>query len=227
MQRQATILAGLAAGMVLNTSLPAMPVAPAVNPYAVIGARNIFGLTPPEPVVVTSVVDPPPAVITPNGIISLFGKLQVLFKVPGAAGAGQAAKEASYLLGEGERQDDIQVLHIDEKTGVITFNNHGVVQEIPLPSVTSAGAPMPASAGPGRPQFVGAIGRGRIPPYFLGGEAQTGPTQVPPSKDEQMRRIETLRAFYKSRHDPRADTLPPTALMPGAPDAAEPAANDP
>ena len=228
MHRLATLLAGVAAAIVLNTSASELPVASPGNPYAVIGTRNIFGLAPPEPpVVAPAAVSPPPAVILPNGIIFLFGKLQVLFKVPGAAGDTRPSRESSYLLGEGERQDEIQVLHIDEKNGVVTFNNHGVVQEIPLPSLKNPGDPMPAGAGPGRPQFVGAIGHGRIPPYFLDGEGQTGPAQIPASKDEQMRRIEALRAFYKSHNDPRADTLPPTALMPDPANAAEPAANNP
>ncbi len=124
------------------------------NPYAAIVSRNMFGLV---PIPTNPPVDPTPAVpppkITPNGIMTIFGKLQALFNVAQPAKAGQPAHDESYVLTEGEQQDDIEVTKIDEKAGVITFNNHGVVQELPLVSgVASSGAAPaggPAGGGPG------------------------------------------------------------------------------
>ncbi len=89
----------------------------------------------------------PPPKITPNGIMTIFGKLQVLFKVAGPAKPGQPPKDESYVMCEGDRQDDIEVQKIDENSATITFNNHGVVQELALVAGTATGgdaAPAPA-----------------------------------------------------------------------------------
>ena len=103
------------------------------NPYAAIAARNIFGLesSPPPPPVVSSVEMLPK--LLPNGIITVFGRAQVLFIVE----AGQTplcnrAEKTCYIMGEGEHLDGVQVMHIDVLNGVVTFNNHGTVQQIPL-----------------------------------------------------------------------------------------------
>ena len=117
------------------------------NPYAPIVSRNIFGLVPiptnnpadagPPPI--------PPPKITPNGIMTLFGKLQVLFKVANPPKPGQPPKDDAYVLGVGERQDEIEVQKIDEPAATITFNNHGTVQELPLVAGPASGAgPAPA-----------------------------------------------------------------------------------
>jgi len=117
------------------------------NPYAPLVARNIFGLNPPV------VVDPnadktPPPKITPNGIMSVFGRVQVLFKTAGPGKLGKSSEDESYILSQGQRQDDIEVTKIDEKNGVVTFNNHGTIQEIPLvstPAVTGMTVTTPAN----------------------------------------------------------------------------------
>jgi hypothetical protein len=94
----------LAIKLVLTTSTHAEDVASPQNPYAPIVVRNVFGLNP-----------PPPPKITSNGIMSIFGQLQVLFKVADPR-PGLPVKDEFYTLSEGERQDDIEVTHIDEKT---------------------------------------------------------------------------------------------------------------
>ena len=112
------------------------------NPYALIVARNIFGLNPPPPPVDPNAQPAEPAVkITPNGIMSIFGQWQVLFKTSGGD------KDQSYMLAEGQRQDDIEVVKIDEKTGIITFNNHGVMEKLPLANAPSTAAPPIPAAG--------------------------------------------------------------------------------
>jgi len=130
--------------------------APAVDnsqPYATIVARNIFGLVPvpPPPPPAEPLADPPPK-ITANGIMSVFGELQALFKVSFPGKGGQPAKDQSYMLSEGQRQDDIEVVKIDVKAASITFNNHGTEQEIPLEvakdSGPSGGMATPTAGGP-------------------------------------------------------------------------------
>jgi hypothetical protein len=141
----------------------------AANPYTSIVVRNIFSLVPmptnPPPDV--KPIDPP-SKITPNGIMSLFGQLQVLFKVAEPAKAGKPAQDQSYVMSEGERQDDIEVTKIDEQAGMITFNNHGVVQQLPLISSPNLNT-SPASSGPGpNPNMMRPAWNGRrnapIPP---------------------------------------------------------------
>lgn len=124
----------------------------AENPYSSIVTRNVFGLVPiPTGPAADATPATPPPKITPNGIMNLFGKLQALFKVANVAKAGQPAKEESYVLAEGERQDDIEVQKIDEKAGKITFNNHGEIQELPLVLAAAGGGAPPPTTPPGMP----------------------------------------------------------------------------
>lgn len=154
-------IAGCVAGwLVLNTSLGAD------SPYVPIAARNIFGLNPPQ--AISPVDATPPPTITPDGIMTIFGSPQVLFKVDVPPRPPEPATEKSYVLSEGQRQDDIEVTHINEKTGVVTFNNHGVVQEIPLVKAPAINTPTPvvmnlaAPAGVNSGFAVPASGPGRF-----------------------------------------------------------------
>jgi len=190
---------GLTAALVLNLGVraapavppPVLPVAadaataPAVDssqPYATIMARNVFGLVPipPPPPPPGPPEDPPPK-ITANGIMSVFGELQALFKVSVPGKGGQPAKDQSYMLSEGQRQDDIEVTKIDEKAATITFDNHGTVQEIPLEAAKDSdsgapapglGQPPPGGFNPGLPRFRPRPGMppdGLNPANFNGG----------------------------------------------------------
>jgi hypothetical protein len=96
------------------------------NPYAPIVAKNIFGLTPLVVTVTTQAIEPPVKII-PNGIISVFGQAQVLFKV-----AAKTGMETSYIFAEGQKKDGIEVVKIDWRKGLITFNNHGFIQKLAL-----------------------------------------------------------------------------------------------
>jgi len=192
----------------------------AANPYASLAVRNVFDLAPmaaaitnDQPAMV------PPVKITPNGIISVFGCVQVLFKTA----APVNGREQAYLLAEGQRQDDIEVVHINATSGLITFNNHGTLQDIPLPEGVAAAPPAPAMATRNIPR-PGAMGSG-YPPYL--GDGTGSPGQAPPvplTKEQQILMIEAQRAYYSSQNDPEsqrlARSLPPTAMTP--PDAYSP-----
>jgi hypothetical protein len=226
MRRLAIIAVYLAGGLVFNTSVRAEDVLSSNNPYATIVRRNVFGLKPPQPAQ-TPLEITPNDTIKPTGIMSIFGPLQVLFKVTGSVKAGQTLKEASYILSEGEQQDGIEVVHIDDAASLVTFNNHGVVQTIPLPNAPTTNSPRLTISGAAttsyKPKMVGAIGTGRTPPYFGGGDDNPGQgSQIPRTKEEQILMIESLRQYYKSQNDPRANSLPPTAMTP--PDALQPSA---
>ena len=138
MKRVGTLALCLAGGLLWSAGLRADDAALSGNPYGVVVERNIFGLNPPPLVDPNATVVEPPAKIIPNGIMSIFGQLQVLFKVAGKP----PAKDANYILMEGQSQDEIEVVKIDEKAGIVSFNNHGIPQDLPL-VVTAPTATIP------------------------------------------------------------------------------------
>ena len=147
--------AGLAADAAADAAA-----APVVSdrPYATIGIRNVFALVPPPPPPDPSAIakDPPPK-ITAKGITDIFGQLNVIFNVDMPAKPGQAGGPKSYMLKEGEREDDIEVVKIDQDAAVITFNNHDVPQDIPLVAGQGAGGGAgPAPGGPRTPFPAGS-----------------------------------------------------------------------
>ena len=148
----------IALALLASAAVRAQDATVADSPYASIIARNMFGLLPMptnNPDDSKAPADPPPK-ITPNGIMNIFGRWEALFKVASKGKPGQPAKDDSYTLGEGEMQDDIEVVKINHQDGIITFNNHGTVQELPLVAAKGTGpAPGPAARpGPGNP-FLG------------------------------------------------------------------------
>ena len=223
----------------LSTGLQTGRAAAPDNPYTPIVTRNMFDLVPvpvgPPP---DSTPATPPPKITPNGIMTIFGKLQALFKVAGVAKPGQPAKDESYILGEGERQDDIEVQKIDEKAAIITFNNHGKIEELPLVAGTAVGGELAPAApnAPGvlpRPGIVPPAG-GNPPPIGFGGRLGRngntlgngnpsvggaprfgGGTATPTeqlSPEAQVIVMEAQRAQWLKQGNPAAAIIPPTPI---------------
>ncbi len=226
----------LASGLVLNTGLGADNHVSPNNPYVPIVVRNIFGLNPPQAVIPTDTQ--PPSNITPNGIMTIFGTTQVLFKVAVPPRPPEPATEKSYILSDGQRQDDIEVTHIDEKAGIVTFNNHGVVQRIPLvkappittptPVVMNSSFVAPVAApnsynggGGGGGNFARFGNRSGQNPGMgnnsgNSGSASSGSTGGTPrpqfSPEEQMIMIAAQHAQAQQNGDPIAKIFPPTPL---------------
>ena len=75
--------------------------------------------------------------------MTIFGTTQALFLVEVPPRPPTPATQKSYILSEGQGQDDIEVTHIDGKKNVVTFDNHGVVQEIPLVKAPPINTPTP------------------------------------------------------------------------------------
>lgn len=234
--RRCLLLGLVAAGWLSGRPLRA-GAAPSANPYAPIVTRNVFALVPIPVNTGPEVPADPPPKITPNGIMTLFGNLQVLFKVTVSV-PGLPTKDESHVLGVGEREDDIEVEKIDEKAAVITFNNHGVVQELPLVATAAA---VPSPSGLGRPTMP--LGRfnpnNRVPlgynsPFSHPQEnpANVVPTPAPqpvvnsappaPSApaepampvEQQVIMIEAQRMDMIQKGDPTAVIMPPTDMTP-------------
>jgi len=158
MKRVGKLCLCLAGGLALHAGLRAADPVSSGNPYAPIATRNVFDIKPPPLVDPNQAPAEPPPKITPNGITSNLGHLRVLFKVAVPAKPGQPAKDQCYILSEGQAQDDIEVTKINEAAGLVTFNNHGTSQELPLAIATASGPSAPAPSGPGpagppRPNF--------------------------------------------------------------------------
>lgn len=170
------------------------------NPYQSIIDRNVFSLKPPPPPPDPAEANKPQVLkITLTGITTIFGDKRVLMKTappPGKPGEGPKT-EQSYILSEGQREGDIEVLAIDEKAGSVKVNNAGTVQTLTfekdgakLPSTPApAGAPGAAAPIPGlpvnRPMVPGTPSfqlPSRIPRLPMpGGQASYTPGGVSPA----------------------------------------------
>src|SRR5436190_4479094 len=145
----------------------------AQNPYQPIVDRNIFGLKdpppPPNPDDLKPKVQGPK--ITLTGIIT-FGSKRALMKAimpgkPGEGGKPAAPAEQSFMLAEGQAEDQIEVIAIDEKAGTVKVNNFGTEQTLNFtdnglkPPVAAAVAGGPAPGGvpqPYRPAGIAGPG---------------------------------------------------------------------
>ena len=215
MKRVVKIAVCLASGLALNAGLCADSVVLPSNPYAPIVAHNIFHLNPPQAADAAADANPPPK-ITPTGIMTIFGTRQALFTVDGVSKPGQPGKTESYILSQGQRQDDIEVTRIDEKSGVVTFNNHGVVQEIPLikaPAVATSTMPTPIpvnfspAARPGVP-FGDNNGGGNFGRFGRrGGSSLTPEAQIVAMEVSRQLTADQVRSG-------KMPPLPPTSLTP-------------
>jgi hypothetical protein len=195
MKRKKTWAALIACSLVVNAATAAAN--SESNPYSHIASRNAFNLQPeatPQPVQPNVTV---PQIIL-QGITSILGRWQVLFRIPpGQAGAaGQ-----SYILQEGEGQDGIEVLTVDQ-AGWVRFNNHGILQWLNLEQ-----AP--------RPQIP------TTPSNTLSRTQQRPPTAPDPSAltaEEQTILMEVEREVNKDLIQ-RGDSPPPppTGLLPEEP----------
>jgi len=122
------------------------------NPYLVVAERNMFDLKPiPRPEDLTPPPPPaPPTKITLQGITVLFGRKEVLLKIPEPPAPGQPPKERSLILGEGERHGPIEVVRIDPVAREVEFRDSGNPVKLKLTDfIAKTPAPPAAPAAPG------------------------------------------------------------------------------
>ena len=135
------------------------------NPYQGIVDRNVFGLKPPPPPPKTEPDKPPPPKITLNGITTIFGKPRAVMSVQMPAKPPEPSKPQSFILAEGQRDGDLEVIEINEKLdgGTVKVRNFGTEQTV---SMDKDGAKIPNTAAapvPGMPPNPGAYAP---PPAF-------------------------------------------------------------
>ena len=148
------------------------------NPYQGIVDRNLFSLKPAPKAEDNANPAGPAPKITLTGFTTILGDKRVLFKVQMPPKPPTPLKEESFIMTEGQRDGEIEVLEIDDKAGVAKFNNHGTIQTLDLatdgtkPSNVPPPAPMATPARPysplnGRPPMnpdAAALAAGRNAP---------------------------------------------------------------
>lgn len=100
------------------------------NPYAGIVERNVFALKAPPNPEDNKPPPPPPPKILLQGITSIVGRWQVMFKVNLPAKPPEPAKEVALVLSEGQREGEIEIVSINKDAGEVKFINHGVEQTL-------------------------------------------------------------------------------------------------
>jgi hypothetical protein len=139
--------------LVMVTGIQAVAADSAGNPYQGIVDRNVFGLKPPPPPPDVTPPKPPAVKITLTGITTILGNKRALMKAPVSGAKPGAPTEQSYILAEGQRDGDIEVLQIDEKKGEVKINNAGAVVTLDWENNGIKGSAGPApGAAPGIPQ---------------------------------------------------------------------------
>jgi hypothetical protein len=142
----------------------------ATSPYQGIVERNIFGLKPPPPPPDPEANKPPPPKIILQGFTTFGGAKRALLKAQMPAKPGEPPKgEQSFILAEGQRDGDIEVLEIDAVGGTVKVSNFGTITNLSFENngIKTAGAapgpgPAPNPAGfvpkPGANPFAPAGG---------------------------------------------------------------------
>ncbi len=219
MKRQQPLIIAIAIGLsALNAVSRTNDTVDTDHAYATIAAHNIFNLKPAATAVIETPTALAPPQITLTGIMSILGPRQVLFKVNDPNLPGRAIGQNTYLLNEGQSQDNIEVCHINYQAERVTFNNHGVMQDISLVGASNSLAIVFADVPPvAKTDFHPAdFERSRMPDYLGGGSdpSSAGEPFRNKTPDERILMIEAQRAYYKSQNDPRADLLPATSMTP-------------
>lgn len=185
------MLVCLAGGLAFCTGLEAMTTAQAPDPpYQGIVERNVFGLKPPPPPPDPEANKPPPPKIILTGILSgsVFGGKRALMKTPPApVKPGEKPKgEQYYILNEGQREGDIEVLDIDDKAGSVKVNNSGTVVTLTL---EKDGQKLPSTPAPPMPQGIPTPTGIMPPPMTMPNGTKLGAFNMP---------TRTLRSSFAS-----------------------------
>jgi len=161
-----------------GTALSALALVPDSNPnrFQPIPERNVFGLKSPQTPAPTNPPAQTPKLIL-TGITTILGNKRALLKEqpPGGPGKpGDALKEVSYILTEGQRDGDVEVLQIDERAGSVRVNLGGTTLTL---TFEKDGAKLPSTPPPGA---AGALpGNGTLPPGAVAAGMPT-PGTLPP-----------------------------------------------
>ena len=173
--------------------------------YQPIIERNPFGLKPPAPAVDPSTLTnntPPPAPTTIKftGLYKMRGVrkacLAVQTDATAAKGATATAPQVSYMsLAVNEKQDDIEMMEIDEKAETIKIKQRGSPMVLNFKD-NSYKQPVGAATAPGAPA------PGAIPPPPVMPAGGANPTPQPFQMDPALRRRYGLQPSARNNYQP-------------------------
>lgn len=168
MRKAGKVLTCMASGLLLCSEAGALT----TTPYQAITDRNVFDVHPlPPPAANPEKTETPPIKIILTGITTILGNKRALLKTPAPAGKpAEAAKgEQSYILTEGQREGQIEVVQIDEKAGTVKVDVNGTIMVLNFDKdgqKPSVGMPAPApGAPPGVPSPTGVNPASTVNPY--------------------------------------------------------------
>jgi hypothetical protein len=125
------------------------------NPYQGIVDRNVFGLKDPPPPPRPEDNKPPPTKIILTGITTILGNKRALLKTPPTGGPAKPGSpppgEHSYIMTIGQKEDDIEILEIDEKANTVKVNNAGAIVTLNFDKDGQKSSVGSAAPGPGLP----------------------------------------------------------------------------
>lgn len=99
----------------------------------VISTRNVFALQEPRPAEpTTSKPVVPLTTVTFQGVTTILNYRQALLTLSTTDNRERSTKAISVVLREGEREGEVEVLKIDERHGLATIRNHGIIQTLAL-----------------------------------------------------------------------------------------------
>lgn len=168
MRKSFKLWSGLLGALLAATAMRATTSHPAFDRYYAIPERNAFGLKPREEPAPPAAPTKPLRKLLLTGITTLLGTKRALLKAEPLPGY-KDEKEQSLILTEGQRQDEIEVVWIDEHAGRVMVDNSGTLMMlsfqkdapklrnsappthgVPVPSVPQPGAlppPVPSATG--------------------------------------------------------------------------------
>ncbi|HEX4342640.1 MAG TPA: hypothetical protein VH255_04575 [Verrucomicrobiae bacterium] len=98
------------------------------NQYDMISDRNVFKLKPLPPPIDPHAVQPdPPIKVTLTGITTILGDALALLEAQ-----PQGKPKIFLTLAEGQRENDISVISIDQKAGTVTIKNQDLTQTLDM-----------------------------------------------------------------------------------------------
>jgi len=184
--------------------------ADSANPYQGIVDRNVFGLKPPPAPPRPEDNKPPPPKITLTGITTILGNKRALMNVAMPPKPPDPAKQKSFILAEGQRDGDIEVLEIDETSGTVKVDDFGTVMVL---DINKDGAKLPATP----------LAPAPVAPPGAAGYRPPGPNAYAPTGDGNAGGLRTIPT-RQLRLPPSGVPPAPVPSIPGAP-AAQNSAN--
>jgi hypothetical protein len=134
--------------------------------YQKIAERNMFGLRETPEIAQPAKTEVAPALpkIFLTGITTLGGYKRALLAVQYPAKPGQPAKEDYLMLTEGQREESIEVLSVDENARVVRVNNSGTEMSLNFENNGVKAMSTAANAGPNQPNQPGVATPGSVFP---------------------------------------------------------------